>query len=261
MIVQAEAIQFMSSLEKDSVDMILSDPPYGIGFNDGDMNSALGRIFKDRERVRDVQTIQNDKPEDYENMIRGFLREGRRILKPGGVAAVFCSGGGGPDKDGPTFSKLAMWMAEVFDFRQAVVWDKGGLGLGLRYRRNYEFVMVANKLGAPMKWYDTSNKVANIVKIGKIIPDSEQHPTEKPIEIFEFFIKLHTQENDLVLDPFCGSGTCGVACEKLCRRFIGVDLDNQWAERAKLRIEAVRSNIAWQDIRNGQKALFPDDAA
>ncbi|HNZ08517.1 MAG TPA: site-specific DNA-methyltransferase [Bacillota bacterium] len=62
----------------------------------------------------------------------------------------------------------------------------------------------------------------------KIIPRANQHPTMKPVALAEFFIKLHTKPGDLILDPFMGSGTTGVAVKNLGRNFIGVELDKQW---------------------------------
>lgn len=94
-----------------------------------------------------------------------------------------------------------------------------------------------------MSWYDESKKIENVIRPGslgikKIIPSSEQHPTQKPVALFEHFIRLHTKPGDLVVDPFCGSGSSGVAAKRLGRRWIGCDTDSQWTEMAKERIDA-----------------------
>lgn len=96
-------------------------------------------------------------------------------------------------------------------------------------------VLVATK-GNPCKWYG-GNSIPNIISdVPKIIPSSEQHPTEKPIELMKRFIQYHTQKNDIVLDPFMGSGTTAVACELLQRRWIGFEISQEFCELAKKRI-------------------------
>ena len=63
------------------------------------------------------------------------------------------------------------------------------------------------------------------------------HPTQKPNDLLEYLIKTYTNENDIILDPFMGSGTTGVACKKLNRNFIGIELDKNYFDIAKDRIE------------------------
>jgi DNA modification methylase len=115
--------------------------------------------------------------------------------------------------------------------------------MGWHYRRSYETVLVAMKPGGPCKWYDESNRIENIIRpgykgIAKVIPSAEQHPTEKPVNLAAHFIQLHTLPGEVVLDPFMGSGTTGIAALKLGRQFIGVEIDPQWFEMAQTRIEA-----------------------
>jgi site-specific DNA-methyltransferase (adenine-specific) len=116
-----------------------------------------------------------------------------------------------------------------------VVWDKGPMGMGHHYRRSYETVLVATVPGAPVKWYDTTKRVENIIRPGtfsvnKIIPSKDQHPTEKPVELMAHFIKLHTLPGEIILDPFAGSGTTLVAAKRLGRKFIGIEISRDYAD-------------------------------
>ncbi len=70
------------------------------------------------------------------------------------------------------------------------------------------------------------------------------HPTQKPLELMRRLIALCTNEGDLVLDPFCGSGTTGVACALLGRNFVGIDLDQSFLELAAKRIESANEDNA-----------------
>jgi DNA modification methylase len=120
--------------------------------------------------------------------------------------------------------------------------------MGWHYRRSYETVLVAMKPGAPCKWYDTTDKIENIIRPGdygikKIIPSKTDHPTPKSVELAMHFIKLHTQEGDTVLDPFMGGGSTGVSCRKLGRKFIGIELDPHWYEYSKKRLESMQQGL------------------
>ena len=63
------------------------------------------------------------------------------------------------------------------------------------------------------------------------------HPTQKPTDLLEFLIKTYTNENDVVLDPFMGSGSSGVAASQLKRKFIGIELSQEYFSIAKQRID------------------------
>ena len=77
----------------------------------------------------------------------------------------------------------------------------------------------------------------SILKFEKPHPSIAIHPTQKPIELCEWLIKTYTNENDIVLDNCMGSGTTGVACMNTNRKFIGIELDNNYFDIAKQRIE------------------------
>jgi len=220
-----------------SVDMIFTDPPYGHNNNDGDLihslDAALGKVASSRVTAETARPIAVDSFDEANTLVRFLFSEAVRVLAVGGGCCC-CSGGGGPD---PQFARWSLWMDEVLDFKQMVVWVKGGLGLGWHYHRTYEVVLVAQKRGGPCKWYDTSKKVANILRhIPKIIPGSQDHPTAKPVALPEFFIRLHSQAGEVVLDPFLGGGSTALAAKRLGRRVIGIDVDERWCKHTVDRI-------------------------
>ena len=210
----------------EKADMVFTDPPYGHNNNNGDLihnwEKALGRPQTKSSAAR---PIANDRPEEAARVYSAFLRLANDLLPPGGCCCCCCCGGGGPD---PQFARWTMEMDAVIGFKMAVVWDKGGLGMGWHYRRNYEFVLVAEKRGGACHWYG-GNDVPNVIRdIGKIIPTAQQHPTEKPVALSEFFIKLHSQAGEIVLDPFMGSGSTLIAADKLGRRAFGLELSPEY---------------------------------
>lgn len=119
-------------------------------------------------------------------------------------------------------------------FFHSVIWDKRNPGMGWRYRRQHEMVMVAHRKGGRLAWPDDSVKIPNIISMSK--PRTDNHPNEKPVDLPATFIRAHTELGELVCDPFAGSGTTGVAAVALQRRFIGVELDPGYADIARRRI-------------------------
>lgn len=126
-------------------------------------------------------------------------------------------------------------MDDIIGFQQAVVWDKGGLGMGIHYRRSYEFVLIAQNGSPSWRWNGGHNE-SNVWHISKILPSINQHPTQKPVELMREILRVHSNEGDLVLDPFCGSGTTCVAAKQMGRRYIGVELDPTFYAMAQKRV-------------------------
>lgn len=231
----AKAEDILPHLQDSSIHMVFTDPPYGINVGNGDMIAHVDAIFRGGKGTeKDSRTIANDNPEQTHALVQYAFREFKRLLVPGACCCCCCSGGGGSN---PHFAQWSLWLDEAFDggFKMAVVWDKGPIGLGHHYRRSYEFVLVAQKGGAACKWYAGDKDIENIIRPGdygirKIIPASHQHPTEKPVELAEHFIRLHTQPGEIVLDPFAGGGSTLVAARRLQRRAIGIELEEKYCK-------------------------------
>jgi site-specific DNA-methyltransferase (adenine-specific) len=227
--------EILPTLDAGSIDFIFTDPPYGHKYNDDD-DLAARREFalgekKKGEKPSPTRPIANDGDEANE-LVKFAFRESGRLLVKGGCICCCCGGGGGSD---PQFAKWSLWLDEALGFKQAVVWDKGGLGMGWHYRRNYELVLVGEKAGAPCRWYG-GHDVGNVVHITGIKPGKTDHPTPKPEELVAFFMRLHTQEGHLVLDPFVGAGTTLRVAKDMGRRAIGIEIDEKWAEVAARRL-------------------------
>lgn len=245
-IILGDALEVLRGWPEACIDMVFTDPPYGHNNNNGDLISrreaALGH--GDYVPERDNRPIANDGVEANE-LFQAVLPEIKRVLKPGGCCCCCCGGGGGPD---PQFARWSLWLDEVLEFKQMVVWDKGPMGMGWHYRRSYETVLVAQKPGAACKWYDSTKKVENIIRPGfsgirKIIPSKDDHPTPKPIELAAHFIKLHSTREDIILDPFAGHGSTLVAAQKLGRNYIGIELDEEHWMRAQTRLRQERAQL------------------
>lgn len=207
--------EVLAELQSESVDCILTDPPYGNSNHDGDWNA---RLNEHRGLVN--KPIANDSADGMRNIVNAMLTHAARLLvKEASACCCFC-GGGGPK---PGFA----WLAERMDrdglqFFHSIIWDKLNPGLGWRFRRQHEMIMVGHRAGGRLLWADDSRAVPNIYQM---IPSRQRaHPNEKPLPLIEHLLLCLTKPGQLVVDPFMGSGTTGVAAARHGRRFFGVEL-------------------------------------
>jgi site-specific DNA-methyltransferase (adenine-specific) len=227
-IYHADCRDILPALRAQSVDMIWTDPPYGNKNQNGDLVDHMRQFYGLRS-----QPIANDGRKEMMRLVDLVLDEAARVLKRLSCCCVCCSGGGGPN--GPLFAWLANRIdADGLKFFHSVIWDKKN-GLGWRYRRRHEMVMVGHRDPGKISWADPDVAAFNVVACSP--PHRRSHPNEKPEELVAHFIKLHTRPRDLVLDPFMGSGTSLVVAKKLKRRAIGIELEKKYCKIAALRLE------------------------
>lgn len=244
---EGDCRDIMPTLQAGSIDMVWTDPPYGHGNHDGDFNSRLN----EHRGIKDAP-IANDDADSMRSVVDAMLTEAARLLKPD-CCCCCCCGGGGPR---PTFA----WVADRMDrdgltFFHSVIWDKMNPGLGWRYRRQHEMVMVAHRQGGKLLWSDTKKAVPNIYQ--EMPPREREHPNEKPLGMVQHFLENHTSRGHIVLDPFMGSGTTGVAAIKMGRKFIGMELNALHFDTACRRVSAAlkQPDLFVENHRPIQEAL------
>ena len=226
-IYHGDCLTVMGELQDESVDMLWTDPPYGHSNHDGDWNARLNE-----HRGLPQQPIANDGADEMRAVLDAMLTEAARVLKRDCCCCCCCCCGGGPR---PTFA----WVAQRMDscgltFFHSVIWDKVNPGLGWRFRRQHEMVMVAHREGGKLRWADDNKAVPNIWRGSK--PRNGEHPNVKPVGMVEYFVSLQSLPGDVVLDPFMGSGTTLRAAKNLNRRAIGIELDERYCEIAARRM-------------------------
>ena len=209
------------------VDMWLTDPPYNVAYEGG---------------TKEKLTIQNDSMED--NDFRQFLRDAYvaadSVMKPGAVFYIWHA-----DLEGYNFrgaAKDAGWQV-----RQCLVWKKSSLVMGRQdYHWQHEPCLYGWKEGAAHLWA-TDRKQTTILEFNKPSRNGE-HPTMKPVELFEYQMLNNTKGADLVLDSFGGSGTTIIAAEKHGRYGRLMELDPKYCDVIIKR---------WQEF-TGQKAVHAE---
>ena len=214
----------MQKLPDKSVDLILTDPPYGIDF----CSSWTNRKEK----------LQNDKLNDWQNMLTPMFLEFKRLLTDTGCCC--CCGGGKT----PVTAIFTMEAIKHFNLIQTLVWKKF-IGLGWRYRPSYENIVILSKDPNNYNFYDESRKCANVIEgINQDIPQynghkpgqSDDHPTQKPIALMKKLIEIHSKRGNMILDSFMGNCTTGVAAKELGRNFIGIEIHEPYFRIAERRI-------------------------
>jgi len=126
-------------------------------------------------------------------------------------------------------------LTELFDIKNVIVWDKGGGGIGdlvHSLSTDYELAIVAHKGQCPIR----GKRDGSVWQEGKVFNLTQQHPTEKPVTLMERIIDKFTDPDALVIDPFLGSGTTAVAAKKLGRRFIGIEISEDYCKIAEQRL-------------------------
>lgn len=184
------------------VDAVITDPPYGINLSNHD---ATGKF-----RAKRDWTIANDDSLQAAELIYGWAAEHEITL------LMFCS----PDLPIPG------------DWRNRLVWHKPGLGMGgdpyKCWRRDWELILVRGN-GELIGGRDSA------VLSYEIRPSEFLHPCQKPVSLMAYLLKKLGSSS--VLDPFMGSGTTGVACVQMGRKFIGIEREQRYFDVACERIE------------------------
>ena len=138
------------------------------------------------------------------------------------------------NKGKPTYNKQMMERSEIGKQRLK---NNGKILNGINSKGNHT---TKDSLAGTYSEYDTQKVNPKSVLNFKSVPNcngTKLHPTQKPVALMEYLIKTYTNENELVLDFTMGSGTTGVACKNLNRDFIGIEIDKDYFEIAKKRIE------------------------
>ena len=216
-----DCLERMKEIPDGSVDMVLTDPPYG-------MNLKPQRKSAKFHGSR----IENDDNLDW---CDEFFSECYRVTPNNSGSFFFCS-------HHCVSEFISSGKKAGFDIKNLIVWDKGHFGMGGNWRPVHELILLCTK----GRFVTTSKSLKTIIQFKKVHHSKAVHPTEKPVDILEHLITSPDYEPQTILDPFMGSGSTGVACVNTSRNFIGIELDPDYFNIAKQRIE--RANESQTEI-------------
>lgn len=223
----------MQKIANDSVDLILTDPPYNLG---NFMINRSTNLAKMRENFFANAGWDNLEFDEWVERMDSFFEDAARIIKTGGSMIIFMS-----IIKVETIIKLAE--KHGFYYKTTGIWHKLNpmpRNMNLHFVNSTEawiYFTYKKKTGT----FNNGNKMIHDFIETSVVSNGEKkagkHPTQKPIALLEHFVKLLSNEGDLVVDPFMGSGSTGVVCKKLGRNFVGVEFDKEYYEIAQKRIE------------------------
>lgn len=206
-IIQGDCCSVLPQMPAESVDLIVTDPPYVVGY-----------------RARDGRSIAGDTSTDW---IEPAYRELFRVLKPD----RFCISFYGWNRADEFF---AAWRKAGFQPVGHIVWVKryaSSAGF-VRYQHEQAYLLAKGRpqrrrfpLKDVLRWDYSGNRL---------------HPTQKPVSALRPLIGAFSKRGDLVLDPFAGSGSTLVAARQLGRRFLGIEIDRQYWQAARERLRESR---------------------
>lgn len=237
-LMQGDCLELMKQLPDKSVDMVLTDPPYKMNHSTGGCTN-IGMKNKWKGNIKAGNTVMGF---DTSIKFSDWISDIYRILKDGCHCYIFCN-----DKN---LQELLNEATSV-GFRESnvLVWVKNNACPNRYYMKNCEFVLFLYK-GKAKPIVNMGSKAA--FECQNINGRRKHHPTEKPIDMLEMMIENSSKDGDVVFDPFIGSGTTGVACVNTNRNFIGMELDPQYFEIAKKRIEEAE--------RSKEEAMPPNES-
>ena len=221
-----DCLEVMKSIPDESVDALVTDPPYGT-------NDGKGKVIRRGQTDTPFNVIDWDKELPLE-----YLKEVSRVLKPDTWGAIFTD----------NIAITDLWNrleTEGLYPRNTFYWIKYNKAPTPRFnfKSCIETAVFFTKGRTNRKWNGGGNQ-RNYIEM-PFISASEKvdHPTQKPVSLMTHIIGLITDPGDTILDPFMGSGTTGVSCIQVGREFIGIEIDPAYYAIAKHRIDEARLQI------------------
>ncbi len=249
LILQGDTIDIMKQLPSESIDLIFADPPYNLQLN--------GNLRRPDHTI--VQAVKEDWDrflnfKDYDLFCEKWLTETRRLLKPNGALWVI-----GTYHNifrlGAILQNLGYWILNDVIWRKSnpmpnfhgkrltnahetLIW--ASKSDSSKYVFNYEALKELNE-GLQMR-SDWLMPICNGKERIKDKTGKKAHPTQKPESLLHRILIGSSNKDDIVLDPFFGTGTTGAVAKKLGRNFIGIEKDEQYIKVAKKRIKEVSAH-------------------
>jgi DNA modification methylase len=222
-----DCINILKQLPDKSIDLILTDPPYLLDNHGG---VGMGK-FAERKliKLKHINWISEDF--DYNAVFNEFIR----VCKPLNLY-IFCSN--------KQISRTMSFFENKGYKVTLLMWHKVNAVplVNKKYHDNVEFIVCVRDKNSCFNNLSVVEK-SKIISMPYPNNNNRLHPTEKPLKLIELLIRTKSNEDDLVLDCFSGSGTTAVACHNLKRNFICVEKDYNYWELSVNRLERVQAQM------------------
>lgn len=214
-LIKGDSRDILKEMKDESIDLVVIDPPYDINYKTS---------YRTDKGHRFCQPIKNDN----NFIIREVIDDLYRVMKPNSACYMFWS-----------IKKYAELMELLettkFKHKNTIVWKKNNWTAGdlqASFGQQYELIILLNKGRAKFN----GKRLSDVWEFSRVAGKEQYHQNQKPVDLIEQILQKHSDEGDVVLDCFMGSGSTGVACKNLNRKFIGIELDEEYFNISKERI-------------------------
>lgn len=218
-----DCLERIKELKNGSIDLCVSDVPYkltGGGKGDGVNSKRPKGILSDNSQLMQVPKFEDWLPELY------------RVMKDGSHIYLMCN-----------FKNLndLMNKTEAVGFKHVnlLVWEKNNCTPSQFYMKNCEYTLLLRK--GKSKYINNIGDSKTVHKFNNII-GNKVHPTEKPVDLMKFYVENSSNVGDIVLDMFMGSGSTGVAALSVGRKFVGIEMDENYFDIGFKRIGEINEH-------------------
>lgn len=234
-----DAIATMRKIEDESIDLILTDPPYNVSESASIITDNRGNEPREIGMNAEWDKMSDD---DYFKLLYAFIDEAYRVLKKSGALICFVS-----DRYISDIRRYVIGKGMIY--RQTCIWIKSNpvpQQRKVKFMQATELFFCANKQKGTDTFRWEEGQHANVF-YHPIVQGNERlaHPTQKPIWLMQELIKYYTHEGDIVLDPFLGAGTTMEASIKLKRSCIGIEIN---ADYIALTIKRISKYLKQKDL-------------
>ena len=241
-----DCLEGMKQLEDNSVDLVVTDPPFNISEKGKDIkrNTLSSKFHKRNSDVKKDFGEWDRLPEiEYKNFTETWFNELQRVMKPKSWCFIFFS----KERVGYFTDPLkGLFQFHNFKTRTIISWHKTNPVPSFRkmnFLSSCEFIVVGSKGEGRISNFLMQKEMHNFYETpNSSVYGETKHPTEKPLELIRWLIKIGSNKGDLVLDPFVGSGTIPLACKQLGRKFIGFEISKEYCDMANKRLKQENLN-------------------
>jgi len=211
-----DCVDGMKRIEDKSVDLLLTDVPYGMEFQSNYRN------------VKHIK-IQNDNNLDW---LPRWMKEIDRVVKEDAHLYIFCS-----------HHNIEIFKSEIQKYRKVkniLIWEKNNTGMGDLYgdyAPKYEFVLFCSNGKKKLN----GGRDSNIIKANRT--QNDLHATEKPVDLMEYFIEKSSVEDDIILDPFAGSGATPIGAKNKRRNYIAFEIEETHCNTINKRLKHIQASL------------------
>jgi len=205
-----DCFDLLDDLEENSVDILYTDPPY--------IPPEHSKTLTKYKKTLSEMGI-------LEGFFKTFLKKIDRVLKDDGIIIIYCNSDSYP-----------MFYIHLFPYvkkMRCFIWDKINCSLGYTFRHQHEMILCGERMN--MKCIKCGT--GDIFKYKVVKAKDKDHPAQKPVDLHKHILQNIVNENKIVLDPFMGTGSIGVACKELGCKYIGMELEPEYFEVAQNKLK------------------------